>query len=105
MKQIGEIADKNSNGYYPMIQLTRLNHVPLVLNSDLIEHVEVTPDTVVTLTSGQKIVVLESAEEVVERVIRFRKSIISGAGAECPLRRQDLEQITAEDCVPDKTDA
>jgi len=105
LKQIGEIADKNSNGYYPMIQLTRLNHVPLVLNSDLIEHVEVTPDTVVTLTSGQKIVVLESAEEVVERVIRFRKSIIAGAGAECPLRRQDLEQITAEDGVPDKTDA
>jgi flagellar protein FlbD len=72
-----------------MIQLTRLNHVPLVLNSDLIEHIEVTPDTVVTLTTGQKIVVLESAEEVVERIIRFRRSIISGAG-ECPLRRLDF---------------
>jgi flagellar protein FlbD len=74
-----------------MIQLTRLNHAPLVLNSDLIEHMEVTPDTVVTLTTGQKIVVLESAEEVVERIIRFRKSIIAGA-AECPLRRSDLKQ-------------
>jgi flagellar protein FlbD len=60
-----------------MIQLTRLNHAPLVLNSDLIEHMEVTPDTVVTLTTGQKIVVLESAEEVVERIIRFRKSSAS----------------------------
>ncbi len=53
-----------------MIQLTRLNHAPLVLNSDLIEHMDVTPDTVVTLTTGQKIVVLESAEEVVDRIIR-----------------------------------
>jgi flagellar protein FlbD len=71
-----------------MIQLTRLNHAPLVLNSDLIEHMEVTPDTVVTLTTGQKIVVLESAEEVVERVIQFRRSINSGAVA-CPLRRME----------------
>lgn len=85
-----------------MIQLTRLNHVPLVLNSDLIEHVEVTPDTVVTLTTGQKIIVLESAEEVVERVIRFRRSIIAGAGSECPLRRLDLEETATGDGVPDK---
>ncbi len=48
-----------------MIQLTRLNHVPLIVNADLIEHVEVTPDTVIALTTGQKFLVLESAEEVV----------------------------------------
>ena len=41
-----------------MIQLTRLNRIPMVLNSDLIEHIEITPDTVITLTTGQKIVVL-----------------------------------------------
>ena len=58
-----------------MIRLTRLNHVPLVLNSDLIEHIEVTPDTVISLTNGQKIVVLESADEVVDRVITFRRLI------------------------------
>jgi len=75
-----------------MIQLTRLNHVPLVLNSDLIEHMEVTPDTVVTLTTGQKFVVLESAEEVLDRIIRFRRSIIAGA-ADCPLRREDYQQL------------
>jgi len=34
-----------------MIQLTRLNHLPLVLNSDLIEYIEITPDTVITLTT------------------------------------------------------
>jgi flagellar protein FlbD len=58
-----------------VIRLTRINHVPLVLNSDLIEHVEVTPDTVITLTSGQKLMVLESAEEVIRRVIEFRRAI------------------------------
>jgi flagellar protein FlbD len=67
-----------------MIQLTRLNHVPLIVNSDLIEHVEVTPDTVVALTTGQKFLVLESAEDVVEKVIQFRKTILNAAG--CPLR-------------------
>lgn len=58
-----------------MIRLTRINHVPLVLNSDLIEHVEVTPDTVISLTNGQKFIVLESADEVIERVTAFRRSI------------------------------
>jgi len=79
-----------------MIQLTRLNHVPLVLNSDLIEHVEVTPDTVVTLTTGQKIVVLESAEEVVERTIRYRRSIVAGVG-ECPFRRLSMQPMKQAD--------
>ncbi|MBM3745547.1 MAG: flagellar protein [Acidobacteria bacterium] len=58
-----------------MIRLTRLNHVPMMLNSDLIEHVEVTPDTVIALTTGQKFMVLESAEEVRDRVIEFRRVI------------------------------
>jgi flagellar protein FlbD len=62
-----------------MIHLTRLNHLPLVLNADLIEWIEVTPDTVISLTTGQKLVVLESAEEVVRRVVEFRRAIYSGA--------------------------
>jgi flagellar protein FlbD len=70
-----------------MIRLTRLNHVPLIVNADLIEHVEVTPDTVVALTTGQKFMVLESAEEVVERVIQFRKAILSST--RCPLKIGD----------------
>lgn len=60
-----------------MIRLTRLNHVPMILNADLIEHIDMTPDTVVTLTSGQKFMVLESAEEVVDRVIVFRQKLLS----------------------------
>jgi flagellar protein FlbD len=67
-----------------MIKLTRLNHVPLIVNADLIEHVEVTPDTVVALTTGQKFMVLESAEEVIEKVIQFRKAIQSST--RCPLK-------------------
>jgi len=69
-----------------MIRLTRLNHIPLVLNSDLIEHIEMTPDTVITLTSGQKIMVLEPAVEVVERVVAFRRTILNGI-LNCPLRK------------------
>lgn len=58
-----------------MIRLTRINHAPFILNSELIEHVETTPDTVISLTSGQKYVVTESAEEVVEKVIEFRRRV------------------------------
>jgi flagellar protein FlbD len=86
-----------------MIQLTRLNHVPLVLNSDLIEHMEVTPDTVVTLTTGQKFVVLESAEEVLDRIIQFRRSLLVGA-SECPLKQQDYQHLLAVANKLDETD-
>jgi len=58
-----------------MIRLTRINRVPLVVNSDLIEHVEETPDTVIALTTGQKLVVLESADEVIQKVVDFRRQI------------------------------
>ena len=63
-----------------MIYLTRLNHTPVVLNADLIEHVETTPDTVISLTTGQKLMVLESPEEIIERVVRFRRAVFTGEG-------------------------
>jgi flagellar protein FlbD len=68
-----------------MIQLTRLNHKSLILNSDLIEHIETTPDTVLALTSGRTFVVRESAEEVVERIVKFRRELLEGT-LKCPLR-------------------
>jgi flagellar protein FlbD len=58
-----------------MIEVTRINHLPLVVNSDLIEHIESTPDTIISLINGQKMVVLESVEEVVRRVIDFRRRV------------------------------
>src|SRR6202163_3227930 len=72
-----------------MIHLTRLNNHPLVVNSDLIKFVEQSPDTVITLLSGEKIVVRESAPDVLERVVQFRRSVLQGitlwAGGGSPL--------------------
>jgi len=70
-----------------MIHLTRLNHLPLVLNADLIESIEATPDTVISLTTGQKLVVREPVEEVVRRVVEFRRAIYSGVLL-CPSAQQ-----------------
>lgn len=61
-----------------MIQLTRLNNKPLVVNSDLIKFVEQSPDTLVTLISGEKIVVLEKPPEVLARIVDFRRSVLAG---------------------------
>ena len=58
-----------------MIFLTRLNQASFVVNSDLIEHIDITPDTVIALTTGERILVRESAEEVVCRTIEFRRRI------------------------------
>ena len=61
-----------------MIRLTRLNRTPLVVNCDLIEHVASTPDTVIFMTTGQKFVVLETPDLVIERICDFRRSIGCG---------------------------
>jgi flagellar protein FlbD len=61
-----------------MIKLTRLNNHPLAVNSDLIKFVEQAPDTVITLVTGEKLVVRESAEEVMERIVGFRRAILHG---------------------------
>jgi flagellar protein FlbD len=58
-----------------MIRLTRLNAQLLVINADLIEHIEETPDTVVCLTNGQKFLVREPAAEIIALVIGYRCSI------------------------------
>lgn len=74
-----------------MIRLTRINHAPFVLNSDLIEHVEITADTIITLTTGQKLVVIETADEVIERVKQFRRDI-----NQCFYRENPIPAPTAE---------
>lgn len=60
-----------------MIDLTRLNNQRLSLNADLIKYVEQAPDTVITLVTGEKLVVKESAEEVIRRVISFRRMLLA----------------------------
>jgi flagellar protein FlbD len=61
-----------------MIRLTRLNNQPLTVNSDLIKFVEQSPDTLITLVTGEKIVVRESPEEVLARLIEFRRAVLQG---------------------------
>jgi flagellar protein FlbD len=66
-----------------MIVVHRLGHRadPLHLNPDLIATIEAHPDTVVTLTTGARVVVDESPEEVAEAVLRYRSAIVAGAMA------------------------
>jgi len=64
-----------------MIQLTRLNNARLAVNCDLIKYVEAAPDTVITLLNGEKLVVRETTEQVIERVRDFRRSVLLGSVA------------------------
>ena len=64
-----------------MILLTRLNKKSLTVNSDLIKFVEESPDTIVTLITGEKIVVRESLEKILALVIEFRRSVLRGLPA------------------------
>ncbi|ADY54963.1 flagellar FlbD family protein [Syntrophobotulus glycolicus DSM 8271] len=56
-----------------MIFVRRLNKKVLAINPDLIETVEETPDTVIMLTNGNKYVVADTAEEIINRIVEFRK--------------------------------
>jgi flagellar protein FlbD len=58
-----------------MIRLTRLNGRPFILNADQIKTVEQTPDTMITLLTGDQLVVQEAPEEVVDRALEFARSI------------------------------
>lgn len=60
-----------------MIQITRLNDSQIIVNCDLIEVIEATPDTVITLIDGTRFVVLESPEELVDRIQRYRAGLLS----------------------------
>ena len=60
-----------------MINVTRLNRSSLVLNCDLIELIESSPDTVITLTNDRKLTVQETPDEVISRVREWRRSLLS----------------------------
>lgn len=57
-----------------MINLTRLNNSTFLLNSDLIEHIQVTPDTLITLTNGHNYLVLERPDEILRQIVTFRRA-------------------------------
>lgn len=58
-----------------MIKVKRLNDKEFVVNSDLILYIEETPDTVITLTTGQKIIVVDSVDNVIEKVVEYKSKI------------------------------
>jgi flagellar protein FlbD len=58
-----------------MISVTKLDNTDLVVNSDLIEFIETLPETIICLTTGKKIMVRESVEEVLTRITNFRRLI------------------------------
>lgn len=62
-----------------MIELTRLNGHPLLVNADLIKHAESIPDTTLTLVTGDKLVVLESCAEVLMRTLQWRADLLRTA--------------------------
>ena len=66
-----------------MIQLTRLNGHSMAVNSDLIKFVEQAPDTVITLITGEKVVVKESTIDVMARILEFRRAVLAAATAHC----------------------
>ncbi len=61
-----------------MVELTRLSDVKFTINAEIIEMVEETPDTVITLTTGKKVIVKESRSEVTNLVIAYKKAIYCG---------------------------
>jgi flagellar protein FlbD len=67
-----------------MIELTRLNGTPIVLNSDLIKIAEASPDTMLTLIGGEKLIVRESCAEVTELVLTYRAQLLSRVARHLP---------------------
>jgi flagellar protein FlbD len=70
---LSPVVHRRENG--SMILLTRLNKQPVVVNAELIKFIERTPDTLITLVSGDRLMVLESLEDVVDRAVEYARQI------------------------------
>jgi flagellar protein FlbD len=77
-----------------MIELTRLNGNPLVVNSDLIKSAEASPDTMLTLINGEKLIVRETCAEVTERVLAYRAKLLAAVAPRLP-RLGDLQRVVS----------
>ena len=62
-----------------MIKITRLNDTVLVINAELIEFLEATPDSIITLTTGRKVVAKESVDEIIEKVVEYKHRFLQTA--------------------------
>ena len=79
-----------------MISVTRLDGSEFTINSDLIETLEATPDTVISFAHDKKVVVRESPAEIVERIVRYRRRIYGDPAAlvSSPADRPTEEQLS-----------
>jgi len=87
-----------------MIHLTRLNNQPLIVNADLIKFIENLPDTVITLLTGDKLVVREAADDIIERIVQYHRR----AGCRLPFGLQacfssDESQAGAQDSSSERS--
>ena len=83
-----------------MIELTRLNGTPMMLNSDLIKTAEASPDTMLTLIHGEKLIVRESIDEVTRRVLAYRALLLTNVALRLhPITEvQKVASLSSLDC-------
>ena len=62
-----------------MIRVTLLNDADMIINADLVETIEAAPDTIITLTTGRKIIARDSVQEVVQRALSYQRAVRGGA--------------------------
>jgi flagellar protein FlbD len=75
-----------------VIKVTRFNHTEVIINADLVEFIEATPDTVITMLTGKKVLVRENADEVMRRVIAYRQAVGISAPRAALINPSDAEQ-------------
>ncbi|MFE4709703.1 MULTISPECIES: flagellar FlbD family protein [unclassified Paenibacillus] len=74
-----------------MISVTRLNGTPMWLNALLVEMVEESPDTYITLVTGKRLIVLEKADEVIAKIRDYNKDIGTNAAT---IKFQNMEELS-----------
>ncbi|MDR3091295.1 MAG: flagellar FlbD family protein [Clostridiales bacterium] len=57
-----------------MVYITKLNDVKIIINSDLIESIEATPDTTITMTTGKKFIAKETSDEIIDKIVAFKRN-------------------------------
>jgi flagellar protein FlbD len=96
---------RDLEGTPQMIELTRLNGSPLAINCDLIKYAEASPDTVLTLITGEKLVVLEPCSEVSRRTLDYRAAVLRKAWPEADSALNARSAHTAESSARDQANS
>jgi flagellar protein FlbD len=92
---------RDMEGTPQMIELTRLNGSPLAINCDLIKYAEASPDTVLTLITGEKLVVREPCSEVSRRTLEYRAAVLRQAWPEADSALNARSAFSAESSARD----